>query len=282
MDTFSQGVFATTQTFGNGARYECDGLGSLNLKIGIPAWVRLLESNLCLDVFTYITGRRRPLVVLAQDALVEGRPVPWFYRSKWRKYFPEFNLITYNDPTLYMDRRLRAGYLSAPHSRDLVNSFVRRVMEELELGEQNTVHYGASAGGYVVLANCSAFPRAAHVVDIPRVDFNDGRRNPNLDLLTQCLGVSGIPSALDEFRKQFTEPVEKLIYLQHVGDTRFMQAQLPKFLDFMKTSAEQGHDLIRDFQLVLYRNPHAVRGHSPMPEADTVKLLRTLLVERAL
>lgn len=281
MDTFSEGKFSTIQTFGRGARYECNGLGDVEFRIGVPAWVRVLDGNLCLDVFTHLTGHGRPLLVLAQDAVVADRPVPWFYRSKWRQHFPEFNLITYNDPTLYEDRRLRAGYLAARGARQLVNGLVRRIMEKMGLDERNTVHYGASAGGYSVLANCSTFPRAAHVVDIPRVHFNQRRPNPNLELLLDCLGLPGIPPATEELRRHFSEPIEKLVYLQHVGDSRFMKGQLPEFLEFLKLAAQQGQDLVRDFQLVLYRNPFATRGHSPMPEADTVKLLRQLLVDRS-
>lgn len=276
MDTFAVGEFATSQTFSGGIRYQCQGLESTRLHFGGPAWVRVLDGGLCLDVFTHFVGKGRPLLVFAQDALVEGRPLPWFYRSKWRAHFPELNMLTFNDPTLYLDRRLRAGYFAAPGSRALLNGFLRHAIRDLGLDEQQTIHYGASAGGYHVLSNSACFPRATHVADIPRVHFSQKHVNQNMEVLLESLGLDRLHSAPEMFRHFFTSPVEKLVYLQHIMDSRFMQGQLPGFLEFVAAAAKKGEPLFNSFQLKFYYNPAAVRGHSPMPDADTIALLKEL------
>lgn len=246
-----------------------------------PAWYRFIEDDVCLDLFASLVGPGRPLLVMAQDALVENRLVlPWFYRSKWRSRFEEWNLVTFNDPTLYEDRQMRAGYLVHPGARELLNSAVRRLLELLGIDESQSVHYGASAGGYQVLTNAPHFPDAAHVVDIPRVHFQSNFAVDNMEILQAATGISSVPSVVDVWRGfQSLPTIRRLIYLQNSADTRFVRTQLSHFLGFMAEASQFSHQLVKKFELQFYEVPGAKRGHTPLPEDQTIGLLRTLLAE---
>lgn len=278
-DSFSTGKFATTQTLRGGVRRQIT-LDSWSLDYGQPAWYRVIHGDVCLDVYTSLSGPRRPLLVMAQDALVEHRLVlPWFYRAKWRHQFQEWNMMTFNDPTLYEDRQMRAGYLMKPGARELLNAAIERLQDLLGIEEADIVHYGASAGGYQVLTNAPHFPNAAHVVDIPRIHFDSSFATDNMEIITRATGATSVPSVMETWREFPSWPtIRHITYLQNSADVRFVRTQLPSFLSLLaEAGSSSSHGAVEDFRLRFYDVPGAKRGHTPLPEERTIPLLRELL-----
>ena len=280
LDTFSEGIFSTVQTFKGGIRKQVT-LEELDIIFNTPIWYRIIEGNICLDMFLFFNGKGKPFIISSQDALMENRnELPYFYRAKWRKHFQDFNFMTFNNPTLYFDRKLRAGYFVAPGSRCLLNKVIKKLSILLETHEKNMLFYGASAGGYFTLSNMPFFPASNYVVDIARTNFNKNINVENANLLKSLFNINEIYDVLSFWHKFNIKFTGKLIYLQNRKDEKFRRTQMSYFISQLGKYIEEDYVDFENIIFKFYDIDDSTRAHTPLPEDRVIPLLIELLHER--
>jgi hypothetical protein len=273
MSSFNNGKFATIQTFGKDIRKEIS-LDNIPIVYDAPLWYRLIENDICLDIFLHLRRQKRTYI-FGQDALVEGRSnLPYFYRVKWLNDFTDGSFITFNDPTLYLDRSLKGGWWQLEGSLQLAAKFITNLLINLDVTHEHTIFYGASAGGYFSLACAGLFPKSKIVGDISQVDLPSSPYDYNVPLLQQF----GINNFKDIFYYWDINQLPSNIYiLMNKGDTSHISSQLTYFLDHLNTKYHSKGQMIQNLTILRYENnDKTLRGHSPWQKDSLIDFLKRL------
>ncbi|WP_146131639.1 hypothetical protein [Chromobacterium amazonense] len=269
MNSFNAGKFASQHEFRGGVKIEIIG-ENIPVQYNMPTWYRLIENDCCLDVYAFIRHSDR-MLILGQDALLEGRTeLPYFYRSKWHVNF-ECSVITFNDPSLYDEKGRTCGWWQKPGAMELSHRFIRLITKKLAISENKLVFYGASAGGYYTLASASEFSQSIIIADIPQVDLETAPYQEKISYLKSFYG-----NIYDVFYWWGKERVNirEINYLQNKKDTKHIRTQLSAFLNGIHKISTTGEININNISIRLYENKAEARGHSPMEVDSLILLLR--------
>lgn len=273
MSSFSKGKFSTNQNFGKNIR-EIVSIEDIPIYFDQPLWFRVEQDGICLDVFLYLRKSSK-LYVLGQDALLEGRnELPYFYRSKWFIDLDDGSFITFNDPTLYLDRSLLGGWWQLSGSIELAKRFIYNLSKKIYVEERNIVCYGASAGGYFVLALAGLMKESKIVADIAQVDLPSSPYKHNVPILKKA--------GIEKFRDIFyywsrKEPPQNIFFLMNEKDTSHIVSQLYYFLEKINIIYTLEGNLIGNLNIIKYRNDDlSLRGHSPWQKDSLIYFLRSI------
>lgn len=278
-DSFNSGKFSTTHTFKGGVRMELTVSEIKNVKFeyNTPYWLRFIEEHNCLDLF-FFPKQSKKLLICAQDALIENRAeLPYFYRSKWPAKF-EASFITFNDPTLYLDRNLRVGYFLSPNSNELLLSVISEIANQiLKLAFEDIVVYGASAGGYWAVKNAPFFRKSSIIIDIPQINLNAFLDEKHKKLLQN----SSTPIKKEHFQAFAWDSwspnlmPQNIIYLQNIDDVIHTRVHYSSFMNHVSSMAENFSEtgFIANLLSHFYKNEGSTRGHSPMQETSLIPLI---------
>lgn len=274
--SFDTGDFSTIHAFRGGVRREIE-LRDYTLEYNVPCWYRLIEDGVCLDVFLHLRPGSKYLLVSGQDALIDGRSeLPYFYRTKWAREF-DCSFVTFNDPTLYLDRALKCGWFQYPGRKafKLLNAFLSSLLDKLGTTQRCVCFYGASAGGYWALANSVNFPEARYVVDIPQTNLETYPNAVQIALLKTAVGTDSVHSVFDYWDNA---PLpQHLLYLQNERDIKHTRLQLSHFMYGVAQRAIENR-YIKNLEVRFHNDDNGIRGHSPLPEAQTIALLKEILL----
>lgn len=273
MDSFSSGKFLTNQTFGNNIR-ELISLEDIPIYFNQPVWLRIEQDNICLDVFIYLRQSSK-LYVLGQDALIEGRnELPYFYRSKWFNDLDDGSFITFNDPTLYLDRSLFGGWWQQNGSVELARKFIENLSKKISVKEEDIVCYGASAGGYFVLALAGLLRKSKVVADIAQVDLPTSPYKHNVPLLKKA-GIERFKDIFYYWSRK--EPPQNIYFLMNEKDISHIKTQLFYFLEKINIIYTLEGNMIKNLSIIKYKNNDInLRGHSPWEKDSLIKFLKKL------
>ncbi len=271
--SFEKGDFYTLRTFGKDIRQEVE-IDNIPIIFERPLWYRVIENNICLDVFLYLR-RQKQIYIFGQDALTEGRSdLPYFYRVQWFNEFSDASFITVNDPTLYLDRSLRGGWWQLDGGIQLVGKFIKNLVIALNSDEKNLVFYGASAGGYFSMACAGLFPKSKAVGDVFQVDLPSSPYAFNVPILNKF----GIYEFKDIFRYWNIDKLPENIYiLMNNRDFPHIKSQLSYFLNYLNEHYHMHGKMIQNLVIKGYDNEDdSLRAHSPWQKESIVDFLKTI------
>lgn len=271
---FAEDMFASQHEFRGGLKIYLNysELSDDNFPIffNTPVWYRLINENCCLDTYAFIKNDSR-LLVLGQDALIEGRTsLPYFYRSKWHINF-DCSLITFNDPSLYDEKNRTCGWWQKPGALRLSHEFILNLISKLSIKEEKIVFYGASAGGYYTLASATAFSRSIIFSDIPQVNLETAPYQDNVQALKKNYGC--IKDVFYWWASNDDVSIREINYLQNKKDTKHIKTQMTYFLENLSKYSEEGKTKIDNFRLCIYENNDDSRSHSPLRSDVLIKTL---------
>jgi hypothetical protein len=271
---FAEDLFASQHEFRGGLKIYLNypELTEDNFPIffNTPVWYRLIKDGCCLDTYAFIKADDR-LLVLGQDALIEGRTnLPYFYRSKWHANF-DCSLITFNDPSLYDEENRTCGWWQKPGALQLSHELITKLTKKLKIQEEKIVFYGASAGGYYTLASAAAFSRSIIFSDIPQVNLETAPYKDNVQSLKKNYGR--INDIFDWWTSSEPINIREINYLQNKRDTKHIKTQMTYFLEKLSKFSEEGQTRINNFQLRIYENNDDSRSHSPLRSDLLIKTL---------
>ncbi|MDD3744257.1 MAG: hypothetical protein PHX54_11590 [Lentimicrobiaceae bacterium] len=278
-NSFDFGRFKSVHQFRGGVRRQFKMNDDWGLKYGVPYWIRVIEEDVCLDVYIYLREGGK-LIFSGQDALIEGRrDLPYFYRVKWVKDLP-CSFVTFNDPSLYKSTEFGAGYLCTKGAWDILKRAVQKIVFDCKLSESDLIFYGASAGGYWALTMATYFPGAVFVVDIPQVNletyFSDDKKK---HFVSTYESPAKLPCVFDYW--EIGKYPKNIYYLQNRRDYFHIRTQYSFFLKGIGELAERGVYSGGDLKVIFYDTPEGTRGHTPLPQDMTISLLRDISSQRA-
>lgn len=274
MDSFSIGKFSSIHEFRGGVKIDVSDLDHVPIFYDQPVWYRLIDGDCCLDVYALIKRDPR-ILVLGQDALLEGRTeLPYFYRSKWHSLF-DCSLITLNDPTLYDKRGWTCGWWQKPGALSLSHKFIRSLADSCKVPDSNIVFYGASAGGYYAIASAHEFNESVLVADIPQIDLETSPFAEKAKMVSSVYGE--LKSVFDWWGADSSKVIRQIVYLQNSRDYKHTRTQLPAFLSGVASYVGGGEAKIKDLSIKFYENMDQSRGHSPMSTENLVPFLNGIL-----
>lgn len=238
------------------------------------------------DFFSDLRSGSRKLFVFGQSAITRRNvELPVFHRWKWMSDLSG-SAIALNDPTLYLDESLDAGWWIGTRDRDYVEeavSIVSKIATSLGLASEDVVFYGGSAGGFSSFQMAACLPGARVVADIPQVDLRKYHLPAAIDAAVAAgLGYStssDVPKellhridVLERFVRN--EHVPDFLYLQNLRDTSHINSHFEDFrsrLEWLRGI----HSWARcDGRYETYSAWSLVRGgHFPLGRHQTMRYL---------
>lgn len=274
-NTFDSGKFKTIHSFRGGIRKLLTFEEEWHFDYQTPYWIRVIEENICLDLFVFLRPGKK-IIFSGQDALMEGRrELPYFYRTKWISNLP-CSFVTFNDPSLYLEKNFGAGYFCLPKSWEMVKRAVDKIILSKGYLEVDTHFYGASAGGYWALSMAGSYPLSTFVVDIPQVNLETYFRENKNDFREAFSLGSTLPCVFDFWQPNSIFP-KHIFYFQNSRDIFHIRTQQSFFLSHLgKFSAENAQSM-NNVSFLYYQTPPDTRAHSPLPQEKTLEFLGKLI-----
>lgn len=274
-NSFNEGAFKSIHSFRGGVRVEWSFLDEWKFEFDTPYWVRVIENNLCLDIYIQIK-RGEKIIFAGQDALIDGRRfLPYFYRTKWVDMLP-CSFVTFNDPSLYETNDFGSGYLLAQNSWNMVKRAVDKIILSLQYKECDSIFYGASAGGYWALSMAGSYRNSVFLVDIPQINLDTYFRGEMKERFKNHFNITGcLPNVFDYW--SVLQWPKNITYLQNRRDKFHIRTQYSYFLRRASEIAEIDSDLSGRLNVLFYTTPPETRSHSPLSQNDTIQLLKKLI-----
>lgn len=263
--------------------------------VGLAEYEPLFDQQhtVCIEVdgvkyefFSDLRNHSKKLVVFGQSALSRRTArLPLFHRWKWTLDL-EGSALALNDPTLYLDGALDAGWWIGTRQRDYVEEaveIVRVAATSLDLEASDVIFYGGSAGGFSSFQMAACLPGSRVVADIPQIDLRQYHLPQAVDSAVRAgLGYDSAKAVPAEYLHRI-DVVERFVRNQHVPDFLYLQnlrdaAHLDDhFHDFRRRVQElsENHRWARpEARYETYSAWSLVRGgHFPLGRFDTMKYL---------
>lgn len=242
------------------------------------------------EFFSDLRSTSKKLVVFGQDALTRGvLPLPYFFRWKWSHRI-DASVMILNDPTLYLDDSLDAGWWIGTPERDYVAEgveLVQVVMDKLEIGPDDVLFVGISAGGFSALQMATLLPGSKAISEIPYLTLFAGGHIGKVanQAISSCLGyesADAVPPALApriDVIKRMEEQrhIPEFLVIQNTQDQRHMESQYGPFKE--KVPRLPGFDP-EVHRLVEYSQQSLVKGgHFPLHEEVMLRLIDGMLTD---
>ena len=123
--------------------------------------------------FIFKRNSRKRLLILNQAAVSRTRSLPIFQRWKWINDF-NANVLIVNDPLLYKNENIKAGWWVGTGDCDTVFEFAKEIFylaNKLNIETKNIFFYGSSAGGFASLQQASCLSGSTAIADIAQTDL---------------------------------------------------------------------------------------------------------------
>ncbi|MCO4239824.1 hypothetical protein [Pseudarthrobacter raffinosi] len=231
------------------------------------------------------TGTRK-LFVFGQSALNRSLvQLPVFHRWKWMLDL-EGSAIALNDPTLYLDKRIDAGWWIGTKDRDYVKEVSRivgAIAASLNLRSEDVIFYGGSAGGFSSFHMAACLPGSRVVADIPQIDLRKYHLPLAIDAAVRAgLGCSSRLEVPQEYlhridvieRFKHEKHVPDFLYLQNLKDGTHVQTHFGDFQSRLEALRDLHEWAQSSGVYETYSAWSVVRGgHFPLGRFDTMRYL---------
>lgn len=261
-------------------------LGDFTPSIDWRGVVSIEDEGIRYEFFSSLRSESRLLIVIGQSALVRSQvgSLPVFQRWSWAEDIPNSSVLVLNDPNLYLDEELNAGWWFGTHGRDTaaeMAGIVDTVRRELGLDRRQVVFYGGSAGGFASFHMASCLPGSLAVVDIPQIDMRKYHLRAEADRAAQvAFGVAGIDATPSDllYRVDVTERFARQrcipdhLYLQNVRDRTHVVDHYGYFVEKVVQLAHDHSWAYHRARVEMYSYWSLIRGgHFPLNRADTMQ-----------
>ncbi|MGG5171544.1 hypothetical protein ACQR35_05100 [Pseudarthrobacter sp. J1738] len=251
--------------------------------VGKRTVVEVNEGGVRFEFISELKANSKKLVVFGQDALnrqVVG--LPHFYRWSWAREI-DASALFLNDPSIYADERLLAGWWVGTRERDYIEemvSIIRKIMAEQGILAENVTFFGASAGGYSSFQMAAVLHGSRAIVDIPQVDLTKYfARSASDATIAAGLGYKTAEDVEPEFRHRIDvverfrreKYVPDFLYLQNNRDSQHVAKQMGAFLYKISELMEEHDWAHAQFSVETYSAWHLKKGgHFPLSRADSI------------
>lgn len=280
-------------TFPKG-RWTLDSVDAYEPSIGDAGHVTLRHDGLTYDFLQNLRQDSDLLIVFGQSALTRKIvELPLFQRWSWADDIPGASFIAINDPNLYLDDALNAGWWFGTTQRDTAREFaslVERAARALGLGPDRVVFTGGSAGGFSSFHMASCLPGARVVADIPQIDMRaytfQGEANRAAQVAFGAPSIHHVPEELlhrvdvtERFRHE--QHIPEYLYLQNVRDHTHIQLHFQYFVDRTMAMVNEHAWARHSGSIELYSAWNVNRGgHFPLNRGDTTDRIRRFMEPR--
>lgn len=240
------------------------------------------------EFFSDLRSTTDKLVVFGQDALTRGvLPLPYFFRWKWSHRI-EASVMILNDPTLYLDDSLDAGWWIGTQNRDYAAEGVEIVqvaMNKLGLKPEDVLFVGISAGGFSALQMATLLPGSKAISEIPYLTLFAGGHIEKVanQAISSCLGFESaqeVPESLTSRidvikRMEQAGHIPDFLVIQNDQDRRHMESQYGPFkvnIPNLEGFNPSIHKLMEYSQHSLVKG-----GHFPLHENVLLRLVDNML-----
>lgn len=272
-----QALFPTEHT-------DVDSLDAFAPEFDVRRTVAVQHRDVRFDFFSDLKSNSDSLVVFGQDALKRERMnIPHFFRWKWTSEIDSSVLIL-NDPTLYLNETLNAGWWVGTPSNDYVHravEVIRHIADCANVGARNVVFVGASAGGFSSLHMAAAYPGSRALVDIPQTNLRTYSEKAEADAAIQAgLGyetAQDVPAELlhriDVIERFDSEGrIPEFAYFQNMRDVTHVDAQLGDFQSRLAGRQVPSHKFVEYSQWHLTKG-----GHFPLRKSVMINEINSYL-----
>lgn len=156
--------------------------------------LHLERSGARFDALCHVVPGSKHLVVLGPSLMNRAlNPFPYFFRWSWMQDFP-FSTLILNDPTLYLDDTLAAGWFVGTPELDVMQlaaTLVEEIAGHLSVCRGNIVFAGSSAGGFSAIGMAACLPGSHAFAEIAQFRLRPFSRQEDADAAIQAgLGLS--------------------------------------------------------------------------------------------
>lgn len=283
--------FKPTKSEFPAGRWNFDGLDDYEPTVGDGGHVVIDADGITYEFLTQLDPGSKILIVFGQSALVRSTvQLPIFQRWSWAQDIPGASYISVNDPNLYLDDTLNAGWWFGTSNRDTVREFasiVARAAERLSLRPEQVVFTGGSAGGFSSFQMAACLPGSRVVVDIPQIDMRAYSLQGEADSAARvAFGVDTIRDVPADLLHR-VDVTQRFVHEQHIPDYMYLQNLrdsthiLRHFQYFIDSTMRLAHDhkwAIHTAEIELYSAWNVNRGgHFPLNRADTTERIRRFM-----
>ncbi|MET3352000.1 UNVERIFIED_ORG: hypothetical protein ABID57_003713 [Arthrobacter sp. UYEF1] len=240
------------------------------------------------DFFSDIRTGTKKLFVFGQSALNRSLvELPVFHRWKWMLDL-DGSAIALNDPTLYLDEGIDAGWWIGTKDRDYVREasrIVGAIAASLNLRSEDVIFYGGSAGGFSSFHMAACLPGSRVVADIPQIDLRKYHLSLAIDAAVRAgLGWSSRLEVPEEYlhridvieRFKYEKHVPDFLYLQNLKDGTHFKTHFVDFQTRLDSLRSQHEWAQSSGTYETYSAWNLVRGgHFPLGRFDTMRYLNS-------
>lgn len=241
------------------------------------------------DIFSDLRSGTQKLVVFGQSALNRSlAELPVFHRWKWMLDLSA-SAIALNDPTLYRDEHIDAGWWIGTRDRDYVEeatNIVAKIAESLGIGPEDIIFYGGSAGGFSSFQMAACMRGSRVVADIPQIDLRRYHLPKAVDAAVQAgLGYCTSADVPEEYLHRIdvierfvrNRTVPDFLYLQNLRDASHVDAHFNDFRNRLQLLSENEW-AVHAGMYETYSAWSLVRGgHFPLGRSDSMRYLNNYL-----
>lgn len=238
------------------------------------------------DLFSDLRSGTGKLFVFGQSAINRNSvELPVFHRWKWMLDLSA-SAIALNDPTLYRNNYLDAGWWVGTRDRDYVEeavSIVSKIAKSLGIGPESIIFYGGSAGGFSSFQMAACLPGSRVVADIPQIDLRKYHLPSAIDAaLAAGLGYGTSDEVPREYLHRIdvierfvrNEHVPDFLYLQNLRDSSHIRSHFEDFRTRLKLLRDRHSWARHSGRYETYSAWSLVRGgHFPLGRHETMRHL---------
>jgi len=208
------------------------------------------------EVLTYLRKTTDKVLIIGQGAV--GKQVkdklPIYQRWSWCKELKDFSIIMLNDPTLYLNDYLEAGWFQGTIDdfyMEKIKIILDNIVNHMNISMSNVYHYGASAGGFTALCLAGMMKGSSAIVDITQTDLTKYRIKIAVD---NMLKTSYPGKTLEEVSEEYKDRISvvhlfrkyknipNILYLQNINDNAHNRWQLSPFISLLMETYPTLHE----------------------------------------
>jgi hypothetical protein len=123
------------------------------------------------------------------------------------------------------------------------------------------------------------YPESLFVADVPQIALEDYFRGERKEDYKQLFNIKGILPTVFDFWPDDAVLPRYIYYLQNKSDHFHIRTQCSYFMNRVSEMIRLSSLSAQPIAYCFYEDPLAKRGHSPLPQDRTIKLLSNLAEE---
>lgn len=209
---------------------------------------------------------------------------PVFNRHSWQSYFKE-SVIYFNDPTLYVDERIKLGWGVGNHDEyylEDVAELIKKLCKKHSILNRNILFYGSSGGGFMSIQLATMIQGSTVLVNNAQLIVNKFPRNYYKRTLRLCFNGMSEDAILEKYGYRFNvvemfkkeNYIPNLIYLINIASEEDLHTQCIPFVERLKEITYSN----KTVEILTYSEKND--GHGPLNKDKSIKYIKKFAKER--